>query len=248
MQRNGPPPSYPNLKIPGLNAPKPEGTNYGFNPGDWGKPPVDEKGRPIYGDVFGSQQAEDNADEEAAEAIEEQDVRPWGQLESESEEEEESSSEEDSAEEDESGDEDATGGLETPAAGTDTPASGMTSTMTAGVETPDQLELRKRRVIESAMEDSGEEQSLYKVLPSRDTNLSGFMASSHVYDMKAADVPKSGKVAPVGGLQVSIDPEELEGLSEEDKQKRSDLIASVCHPIPTSALFHLSCGVLATRV
>jgi len=25
MQRYGPPPSYPNLKIPGLNAPIPEG-------------------------------------------------------------------------------------------------------------------------------------------------------------------------------------------------------------------------------
>ena len=33
MQRYGPPPSYPNLKIPGLNAPIPEGARYGFHPG-----------------------------------------------------------------------------------------------------------------------------------------------------------------------------------------------------------------------
>lgn len=52
--RYGPPPSYPNLKIPGLNAPIPEGTSFGYHAGGWGKPPVDEKGKPLYGDVFGT--------------------------------------------------------------------------------------------------------------------------------------------------------------------------------------------------
>ncbi|KAA3680313.1 splicing factor 3B subunit 2 [Paragonimus westermani] len=54
MQRYGPPPSYPNLKIPGLNAPIPDGCAFGYHPGGWGKPPVDELGRPVYGDVFGN--------------------------------------------------------------------------------------------------------------------------------------------------------------------------------------------------
>ena len=104
MQRYGPPPSYPNLKIPGLNAPIPtvhmllcpgveeeysslffhylslfvclslplslslslsallscnprffaQGASFGYHPGGWGKPPVDELGRPLYGDVFGT--------------------------------------------------------------------------------------------------------------------------------------------------------------------------------------------------
>jgi len=54
MQRYGPPPSYPNLKVAGLNAPIPEGGRYGYHPGGWGKPPVDEFGRPLYGDVFGT--------------------------------------------------------------------------------------------------------------------------------------------------------------------------------------------------
>lgn len=54
QQRYGPPPSYPNLKIPGLNAPIPEGTSFGYHAGGWGKPPVDEKGKPLYGDVFGT--------------------------------------------------------------------------------------------------------------------------------------------------------------------------------------------------
>eukprot|EP00178_Gracilaria_changii_P010037 TRINITY_DN2925_c0_g1_i1.p1 TRINITY_DN2925_c0_g1~~TRINITY_DN2925_c0_g1_i1.p1 ORF type:complete len:575 (+),score=103.34 TRINITY_DN2925_c0_g1_i1:307-2031(+) len=53
MQRYGPPPGYPGLKIPGVNAPIPKGASYGYHMGGWGKPPVDEYGRPIYGDVFG---------------------------------------------------------------------------------------------------------------------------------------------------------------------------------------------------
>jgi len=50
MQRYGPPPAYPGLKIPGLNAPIPTGAEYGYHPGGWGKPPVDEFGNPLYGD------------------------------------------------------------------------------------------------------------------------------------------------------------------------------------------------------
>ena len=53
MQRYGPPPSYPSLKIPGLNAPIPPGAEFGYQAGQWGKPPVDEAGNPVYGDVFG---------------------------------------------------------------------------------------------------------------------------------------------------------------------------------------------------
>lgn len=55
MQRYGPPPSYPSLKIPGLNAPIPDGSDFGYHPGGWGKPPVDHQGQPLYGDVFGQQ-------------------------------------------------------------------------------------------------------------------------------------------------------------------------------------------------
>ena len=54
--------------------------------GGWGKPPVDEIGRPLYGDVFGLEQ------QEAGHVIieeEEIDKSLWGELESEEEEEEE---------------------------------------------------------------------------------------------------------------------------------------------------------------
>ena len=48
MQRYGPPPSYPTLKIAGLNSPIPEGAQWGYHPGGWGRPPVDEvKMKPI---------------------------------------------------------------------------------------------------------------------------------------------------------------------------------------------------------
>ena len=41
MQRFGPPPSYPALKVPGINAPIPYGAKWGLLPGEWGKPPLD---------------------------------------------------------------------------------------------------------------------------------------------------------------------------------------------------------------
>ena len=83
MQRYGPPPSYPNLKIPGLNAPIPEGCSFGYHAGGWGKPPVDETGKPLYGDVFGTADAA-YAQQMAPEEI---DTTLWGEMESESEEE-----------------------------------------------------------------------------------------------------------------------------------------------------------------
>jgi splicing factor 3B subunit 2 len=53
MQRYGPPPSYAGLPIPGLSAPLPAGAAYGHAPGQWGRPPTDQFGYPLYGDVFG---------------------------------------------------------------------------------------------------------------------------------------------------------------------------------------------------
>jgi splicing factor 3B subunit 2 len=72
MQRYGPPPAYPNLKIPGLNAPIPQGADYGYHPGGWGKPPVDEYGNPLYGDFRG---------EAAAPSAPAEEVTLWGEVE-----------------------------------------------------------------------------------------------------------------------------------------------------------------------
>jgi len=110
MQRYGPPPSYPNLKIPGLNAPIPEGCNYGFHMNGWGKPPVDEMGRPLYGgDPFGKPTPISSFNDDAASSLVTSDGkhlgnRNWGALPSygyDEEEEEGQSSEEEEEEEEE---------------------------------------------------------------------------------------------------------------------------------------------------
>lgn len=208
MQRYGPPPSYPNLKIPGLNAPIPEGCSFGYHAGGWGKPPVDETGRPLYGDVFGIQ----GQDYQSVPEEEEVDRTIWGELESESEEE----SEEEEEEEEEGEKEDETG-LVTPAEGLITP-SGITS-IPAGMETPEIIELRKRK-IESEMEGS-ETPVLYQVLPEKRLDRVGgaMMASTHIYDMTATGVPPPGVMAPTrrgggpegpGTVELALDPSELD--------------------------------------
>ncbi|GAB6022130.1 Splicing factor 3B subunit 2 [Chamberlinius hualienensis] len=203
MQRYGPPPSYPNLKIPGLNSPIPDGCSFGYHAGGWGKPPVDELGRPLYGDVFGTTSADyqNNIPEE------EVDRSHWGELESESESESEVEEEEEEVGEGE--DDIDKDGLVTPADGGLATPSGLSS-VTMGMETPDLIELRKRK-IESEME-SGENPALYTVLPEKKTDRVGgvMMGSTHVYDMSAA-----AKAVRVGhgtdsGVDVALDPSELD--------------------------------------
>lgn len=60
--------------------------SFGYFVGGWGKPPVDETGRPLYGDVFGLEQQESGHGVQEEEEI---DKSFWGELESEEEEEEE---------------------------------------------------------------------------------------------------------------------------------------------------------------
>ncbi len=120
MQRYGPPPSYPNLKIPGLNAPLPAGCSYGYHLNGWGKPPVDNFGRPLFGgnpfDPPGSSGATSTADwdfESNSATIVTSDGkpikrRPWGALPMagiDVEDDESSSGEESSEDESSSGDE-----------------------------------------------------------------------------------------------------------------------------------------------
>ena len=201
MQRYGPPPSYPNLKIPGLNAPIPEGCSFGYHAGGWGKPPVDNVGKPIYGDVFGTQSKESDipmVEEEVEKSL-------WGELESESEEE---SEEETSEEEDEEA-----GGLVGPGdTGLVTP-SGISS-LPAGLETPDMIELRKKH-LETEME-GGDTPALYQILPEKRMDGAvgrAMMGSSHTYDLSSA----MGGSRPSGhqGVEVALDPSELDLVDTE---------------------------------
>lgn len=153
MQRYGPPPSYPHLSIPGLNAPLPSGGTYGYHPGGFGKPPVDAYGRPLYGgnpfDPPGSGKKEDNVKEMVTSDGKTVAKSFWGSLptgdfqfghdgDEESESEEESSSEEEDMEESEE-EEEATDGMASvlpPPASTATTAPQDLRKQPAGDETP----------------------------------------------------------------------------------------------------------------
>ncbi|EDR06444.1 uncharacterized protein LACBIDRAFT_157663, partial [Laccaria bicolor S238N-H82] len=225
MQRFGPPPSYPTLRIPGLNAPIPEGAQWGFHPGGWGKPPLDEYNRPLYGDVFGV--LPKAGDTGVGEPI---DKELWGELEPEEgtsitfeEEESEEESEEEEANEPAPFD-----GLQTPS-GLETP-SGMTSvvsTVAGGLETPDFLELRKGRSVSEAVESSGP-RSLYQVVPEKQTSVRGLMGSERGYDVSGvsgAPIPVLGEERGTkrkNGVEVSLDAGELEGLSEDELRRKYD--------------------------
>ena len=77
-----------------------QGCSFGYHAGGWGKPPVDERGRPLYGDVFGVEvPVNPYEDEKPSEQL-------WGEIDSD----EESSSEDESTDEsEEEGDQDGTG-------------------------------------------------------------------------------------------------------------------------------------------
>ncbi|XP_029470491.1 splicing factor 3B subunit 2 [Rhinatrema bivittatum] len=198
MQRYGPPPSYPNLKIPGLNSPIPEGCSFGYHAGGWGKPPVDEMGKPLYGDVFGTNAAEFQTKTEE----EEIDRTPWGELEPSDEE----SSEEEEEEESDEEKPDETGFITPADSGLITP--GGFSSVPAGMETPELIELRKKK-IEEAM-DGTETPQLFTVLPEKRPAMMGaaMMGSTHIYDMTV--MSRRGLPPELQGVEVALAPEELE--------------------------------------
>jgi splicing factor 3B subunit 2 len=164
MQRFGPPPSYPYLRIPGLNAPIPEGAQWGYHPGGWGKPPVDEYNRPLYGDVFGlytQYQKQLQSSIDASHLTTPPNREVWGQLQQLVEPMEEEEEEEAEVMEEESGGEEEGGGE---AVDTTTPSieihglrddglatpSGFTSVAT-GIVTPAVIQLRKETTNSASM-------------------------------------------------------------------------------------------------
>ncbi|CAL5409809.1 unnamed protein product [Camellia sinensis] len=196
MQRYGPPPSYPHLKIPGLNAPIPAGASFGYHPGGWGKPPVDEYGRPLYGDVFGVQlQEQPNYEEEPVDK-----TKHWGDLEEEEEEDEEED-EEDAEEQIE--EEELEAGIQS--------VDSLSSTPT-GVETPDVIDLRKQQRKEP-------EKPLYQVLEEKEEKIAPgtLLGTSHTYVIGTGTQDKTAarRVDLLRGqksdkVDVTLQPEELE--------------------------------------
>ncbi|KAL1520387.1 hypothetical protein AB1Y20_021973 [Prymnesium parvum] len=216
MQRYGPPPSYPNLKIPGLNAPIPEGASYGYHPGGWGKPPVDEFGRPLYGDVFGTAEADLDELEDVGVPKEK-----WGQMDDEVEEDEEDEEDEDGVALDDGAsmtEDEINAGI-----------SSVTSTTPSGLATPDSVHLRKM-IPDGQATPSGQSSTtgidtpdslpgvpshappqLYQVLEQTSAKVgSANFGSSHNYIVPKAGAKRTGP----GGVEVTLDPAELERLDE----------------------------------
>jgi len=132
--------------------------------------------------------------------IDEDDIdrAPWGELESDESEEE--------SEEEEDEEEDHTGLITPGDAGLITP-SGISS-IPAGLETPDIIELRKRKEIEDLMEAGSETPALYTVIHEKKANVgAAMMGSSHVYDI---NMPGGKKTVGGEGVEIALDPSELE--------------------------------------
>lgn len=209
MQRYGPPPSYPSLKIPGLNAPIPSGASFGFHPGGWGKPPVDEFGQPLYGDVFRTSSDLSMSDDVV-------DKTRWGELEEiESEEEEDDFDGANNDEDDEVDVVDDDEGLATP--------SGISSVAMTGIETPGhEIDLRKGVQSVSSVDTPSQPRTLYSVLQSKDTTVS----STSLYGSDRQYVlPSETKKRPrnvIGKVDVALDPSELNNLNQKQLKAKYD--------------------------
>ena len=233
MQKIGPPPSYPALKIPGLTAPPPPGASWGFHPGGFGKPPVNDDGKPMFGgDVFGTGEAE--AKEEEGHKIEAVDKSLWGELQPFEEpeaEEEEDDDEEDGDEDAEGKEEDIGAGLQTPFGGTETPG-GITSTVPTdfgGTHSMagEEFNLRKlRRGTET--EESSHPRAAGQVIQERAIRAEGFFGGDRAYDLsghRPSNVPmlgqeQRGSKRKAGDLDISVD---VDALEREDKLSKEAL-------------------------
>lgn len=214
MQRYGPPPSYPDLKIPALNAPIPPGAQFGYQPGGWGKPPVDESGRPLYGDVFGvfQQEQPDYEDEPIDKG------KHWGDYEEEGVEEEEEEEEVHIKEEEMEDDIQSVDGI---------------SNASMDFDIPDVIDLRKEQQKDPAVDkqevnDYGNQQRkeperlLYQVLSEQESKIApgAILGPPHTYKVPGTqDKPRALKSKKTDKVEVTLAPEELEEIDDVLKAK-----------------------------
>ncbi|KAF2463656.1 DUF382-domain-containing protein [Lindgomyces ingoldianus] len=222
QQRFGPPPSYPSLRIPGVNAPIPPGAQWGYAPGQYGKPPVSDHNQPLFGgDLFGQVIAEESVQStQLGEPIER---GAWGTLRAEGESEDEDEEEEDEEEEDENqvgeaGEADMTGTQ------TNMTMASMAPSEMGGIESiGGEFTLRKQRKGTETEVPGGPPRSAYQVLPEKDIQAKGFFGGEHAYDLKAA-MPEFGddnrRKRKAGDIDVSVD---VDSLTRDDKLDKEAL-------------------------
>jgi len=239
QQKIGPPPSYPAVKIHGLNAPPPPGASWGFHPGGYGKPPQDTQGRPLWGgDIFGLGDMETDKEKDDASKLTE--VQPvdrtlWGELQPFQEEEEEEEEENEEEGDDDDGDGDAEkSGLETPYSGIETP-SGITSTVPTDFGThsmAEEFNLRKQRR-GTETEESHHLRSAGQVLQEKNIRAEGFFGGERAYNLNGLQQQQQRSNGPVLGerddrgrkrkvddVDVSMD---VDALERDDKMSKDEL-------------------------
>lgn len=219
QQKIGPPPSYPALKLPGLNAPPPPGAAWGFHPGGYGKPPVDDQNRPLFGgDVFGMADMKLDKSKDGAAAPEAVDKSLWGELQPPVEEEDDEEEDDEDDEEDD-GESGTKTGVSVPFGGTETPGGFATTVPTDIPRGHNDVTLRKQRH-GTETESSNHPRSAGTVLNERSIRAEGFFGGERAYDLSAgksgppSNVPvlgqeQRGSKRKAGDVDVSMDVEAL---------------------------------------
>ena len=215
MQRFGPSPSYPSMRIPGVNAPIPPGSSWGFLPGQWGKAPVDDAGKALFGgDLYGMSVLEEQ--QQSTHTGEPVERNIWGALRAEGESEDEESDEEEEEDEDEEDGEEDASGIQTSM----TTASAMPSEVGGTESIGGEFTLRKQRKgIET--EEPGPPRSAGQVLPEKNIAATGFFGGEHAYDLDAARRDTLGtRKRKAGEVELSVD---VDQLGENDKLDKDAL-------------------------
>ncbi|KAJ5907986.1 hypothetical protein N7495_000668 [Penicillium taxi] len=229
QQRFGIPPSYPALKIPGINAPLPEGAIWGYAPGAYGKPPVDEHNRPLYGgDIFGMKEGRGTIPQ--GEPVE-RDL--WGELQPDEESEEESEEDDDEEDEDEEEQEEEAKEERGDRFGLELPAEAVRAEDISGDYNVSGKN-SKSSVFENRsgpieVEDS-HGRTAHQIIPEKHTSIQGFFGGDRVYDLSTAsarNVPvlgaedESRKRKKPGDVDVSVDLD-ANDLSKDNLQNMYD--------------------------
>ena len=215
MQRYGPPPAYPFLRVPGVNGPLPAGQRWGLSEGEWGKPPVDDAGRPLWGgELFG----------EAKHSSRERKLHQphWGHVQTnldDGDEEEEGTQAEEQASHDEADSEQPEATVAGSSAGLLSGVSGVLPS--GGLSTPAAINLRKYAdgagtETPNTVHSSTHTPQLFTVLDERPImeRGSGLLPLTHTYHISAVDEQQHAAVdrRAGGGVELSLDPADLDSL------------------------------------